>query len=63
MSQSAIDPAAARTGLGQQVEGFQVALDSPQPAQLLEIELAAKLDGATRLRVAAGIDRLIDGVD
>jgi hypothetical protein len=32
-------------------------------AQSLEIEFAAKLDGATGLRIAAGIDRLIDGVD
>jgi hypothetical protein len=30
---------------------------------LLEIEFAGKLDGATGLRIAAGIDRLIDGVD
>jgi hypothetical protein len=32
-------------------------------AQLLEIEFSGKLNGATRLRIAAGIDRLIDGVD
>jgi hypothetical protein len=30
---------------------------------LLEIEFAGKLDGAAGLRIAAGIDRLIDGVD
>ena len=36
-------------------------LDSP--LQLLEIEFTGKLNGATWLRIAAGIDRLIDGVD
>jgi hypothetical protein len=31
-------------------------------AQSLEIEFAAKLDGTTGLRIAAGIGRLIDGM-
>jgi hypothetical protein len=36
-------------------------LDSLNLARLLEIEFAGKLDGATRLRIAAGIDWLIEG--